>query len=136
MKIKKGLGSIPKSLAWIDSSDHETLQASEPIKEKKQQEQKRVAVAEKITKPIVGQSQEKTINVDEICSSFELNASTKGLPEGWTRATFILKQEINEKIKALAYWDRITVKEVLHEALTIYLQGKNVRAIPKKKELL
>ena len=63
------------------------------------------------------------------------NASLKGLPEGWTRATFIVKQDMNESLKALAYWERMTVKELLHDALMLYLHDKNVRSIPKKKNM-
>lgn len=57
----------------------------------------------------------------------------QGLPRGWTRATFIICSEYNDKIKAIAYWDRVTVKEVMHEALTAYLQDRKVRPIQKKK---
>lgn len=62
----------------------------------------------------------------------ETKSTQIGLPVGWTRATFIVDQRLHEKIKALAYWDRLTVKEVINEALAKYLQDKNIKPIPKK----
>ncbi len=59
-------------------------------------------------------------------------STEKGLQKGWTRATFIVDRTLNEKIKALAYWERLTVKEVVHEALCQYLQARKVKSIPKK----
>ncbi len=53
---------------------------------------------------------------------------TGGLKEGWTRATFILKKEHLEKIKAAAYWDRKKVKEVMDEALDAYFRRKRIRS--------
>ena len=66
----------------------------------------------------------------------EKNKTQKGLPTGWIRATFIVDQDLNEKVKALAYWDRLTVKEVVHEALSLYFQDKNVKPIPKRQSLI
>jgi hypothetical protein len=54
-------------------------------------------------------------------------SSDRGLREGWTRATFILRSDYLEKIKALAYWDRKQVKEVIDEALMEYLNGKKIK---------
>lgn len=34
MKNKKGLGSIPKSLSWINSNESESIVAPEPVKKK------------------------------------------------------------------------------------------------------
>jgi uncharacterized protein YnzC (UPF0291/DUF896 family) len=55
------------------------------------------------------------------------NASQKGLKDGWTRDTFILRKEYLEKIRALAYWERKKLKEVIDEALGSYLKGKKVK---------
>jgi len=49
-----------------------------------------------------------------------------GLHDGWTRATFILRKNHLEKLKALAYWERRTIKEVIDEALESYLKDKNI----------
>jgi len=60
-----------------------------------------------------------------------ITAAQKGLPEGWVRATFITREEYVEKLKAMAYWERRMLKEIVDEALSAYLQGKKVKAIPK-----
>ncbi len=59
-------------------------------------------------------------------------ASQKGLPEGWSRATFIVQDEHLVKIKALAYWERKQIKEVITEALSSYLADKDVEPIPER----
>ncbi len=53
--------------------------------------------------------------------------SQQGLKEGWTRATFILRKDHLQKIKSLSYWERKRIKEVLDEALKLYLKGKKAR---------
>ena len=63
------------------------------------------------------------------------NTTQAGLSSTWTRATFIVNKDLNEKIKAVAYWDRLTVKEVLHEALMEYLKGRSVKPVPNKRPL-
>jgi len=60
-----------------------------------------------------------------------ISTSEKGLQEGWTRNTFILRRDYLEKIKALAYWERKKVKEVVDEALGSYLKGKKIRPIKR-----
>jgi len=99
--MKKGLGSIPKGLAWINSK-------KELVKETPK-------------------------NSDALKSAHAKKTSQQGLVEGWTRATFIIKQNHCEKLKALAYWDRKTVKDVIDEALHAYLKSKKVKAIPAKR---
>lgn len=53
-------------------------------------------------------------------------SSQKGLQDGWSRATFILKKEYIDKLKALSYWERTTIKEIIDEALSGYLQDKDI----------
>jgi hypothetical protein len=60
--------------------------------------------------------------------------TSKGLRPGWTRATFIVKEETVQKLKAVAYWDRKELKRVVEEAFQVYLQGKDVRPIPPEAE--
>ena len=52
------------------------------------------------------------------------SASSKGLPEGWTRATFIVRQDLVHKVKRAAYWDRRQIKDIVTEALDAYLVDK------------
>ncbi len=56
-----------------------------------------------------------------------IKTSQKGLKNGWTRATFILRIAYLKKLKALAYWERKKVKEVVDEALGFYLKGKRMK---------
>lgn len=51
-------------------------------------------------------------------------SSQKGLQKGWSRATFILKKEYIDKLKALSYWERTTIKEIIDDALSSYLRNK------------
>jgi len=53
-----------------------------------------------------------------------IKTTQQGLQDGWTRATFILRKRHLEELKALAYWERKTIKEVMDEALGSYLKGK------------
>lgn len=55
------------------------------------------------------------------------NSSEKGLVNGWTRNTFILRKDYMEKIKALAYWERKRIVDVLDEALGSYLKTKKIK---------
>jgi hypothetical protein len=54
-----------------------------------------------------------------------IKTTQQGLQDGWTRATFILRKHHLEELKALAYWERKTIKEVVNEALGSYLKRKN-----------
>jgi len=63
-----------------------------------------------------------------------IHSSQRGLQDGWTRATFILKKNHLDKLKALAYWERKTIKEVMDEALGAYLEGRRIKPIKEKKE--
>jgi len=57
-------------------------------------------------------------------SVIDSSTSSKGLPEGWTRATFIVRQDLVSKVKRAAYWDRRQIKDLVTEALDAYLAGK------------
>jgi hypothetical protein len=64
-------------------------------------------------------------------------SSQEGTKENETRATFIVREDLLEKLKAIAYWDRVMIKEVintaLEEAVSKY-EKKNgdLKPIPKK----
>lgn len=77
---------------------------------------------------------EETLPTQELASL--QSTSQKGLPSGWTRATFIVDQELNEQLKAFSYWERVTVKEIVHVALKQFLQGREIKPIPQKRSLL
>lgn len=61
------------------------------------------------------------------------NAAKAGLRDGWTRATFIVREENLKKLKALAYWDRKGIKDILDEALQSYLKNKNLPSEPPQE---
>jgi uncharacterized protein (UPF0218 family) len=44
-------------------------------------------------------------------------SSQEGTKENETRATFIVGEELLDKLKAIAYWDRKLIKEVINSAL-------------------
>lgn len=64
-------------------------------------------------KPKVGRPR---TNFKEVTKSSEENTK-----EGETRATFIINKDLLEKLKGLSYWDRVTIKQVVHTALEEYL---------------
>jgi hypothetical protein len=59
------------------------------------------------------------INTREISKTSQV-----GTKAGETRATFIMNEEQLESVKAIAYWDRISIKEVLSQAIDDYLAKK------------
>ena len=64
-------------------------------------------------------------------------SSQEGTKENETRATFIVGEELLDKLKAIAYWDRKLIKEVINSALQEAVdryEKKNgdINPIPKK----
>lgn len=64
-------------------------------------------------------------------------SSQEGTKENETRATFIVNEELLEKLKAVAYWERRMIKEVIASALEEIVakyEKKNgpVKLMPKK----
>jgi hypothetical protein len=54
-----------------------------------------------------------------------------------TRATFIVNEDLLEKMKSLAYWDRVLIKDIVNSALEDYFaryEKKNgeIKEMPKK----
>ena len=64
-------------------------------------------------------------------------SSQEGTKENETRATFIVNEDLLEKLKAIAYWDRLLIKDVINTAFeeTISKHEKKhgaIKPIPKK----
>jgi hypothetical protein len=64
-------------------------------------------------------------------------SSQEGTKENETRATFIINEELLDKLKAIAYWERVLIKDVvntaLQDAVTKYEKKSGViNPIPKK----
>lgn len=67
----------------------------------------------------------------------EVASTKKGLKTDETRATFIVREDLLEKLKAIAYWERLNIKDVINEALDRYVgayerQNGELKDIPKK----
>jgi hypothetical protein len=85
----------------------------------------------KETKPKVGRPKTQ---FKEITKS-----SQEGTKEKETRATFIVNEDLLDKLKALAYWDRVLIKEVVNKSLEETIkkyEKKNgaIKPIPNKKK--
>lgn len=58
----------------------------------------------------------------------EISSTTQlGTLEGEARFTCILKEEHIDKIKALAYWERMQIKELFHDMLEHYFSQKGTK---------
>ena len=76
----------------------------------------------------VGRPKDKTKRTPE-------KSSQEGTKNNETRATFIVNEEMLEKLKNIAYWDRQMIKEVIGEALSLYIdkwERKNGKVKPRK----
>lgn len=56
-------------------------------------------------------------------------STQEGTKEGEERATFIVRIPLIEKIKAIAFWDRMQIKDVVHNALEAYLNQKGEKHV-------
>ena len=66
-------------------------------------------------------------------------SSQEGCKEAETRATFIVSEADLEKVKAVAYWERLQIKDVIGAALRDYVTQYEKRAgglkpIPKRQQ--
>ena len=64
-------------------------------------------------------------------------SSQEGTKEKETRATFIVNEELLDRLKAIAYWDRVLIKDVVNTALQDIVdkyEEKNgvIKPIPNK----
>ena len=67
-------------------------------------------------------------------SSREITKTSQiGTKEGYTRATFIVREDLLQKIKTLAYWERKEIKDVVEETLNSYLVGRDIKPMPQSK---
>ena len=68
-----------------------------------------------ITKSRAGR---KRTNLREVTKTSQL-----GTQEGWTRATFIVREDCLEKLKSLAFWERRNIKDVMDDVFSSYLKA-------------
>jgi hypothetical protein len=86
-----------------------------------------VEVGEEVVNPIDSeplsiQKQAIEETPSSIAAKKEINSVQRGLKPGETRATFIVQETALDKIKAVAYWDRCNIKEVINAAFEAYIK--------------
>jgi ACT domain-containing protein len=87
---------------------------------------------------LLGDQPEKPKRGRPVTQTKEITKSSQeGTKENETRATFIINEELLDKLKAIAYWDRVLIKDVVNTALqeTVAKYEKKsgaIKPIPKK----
>ena len=87
---------------------------------------------------LLGDQPEKPKRGRPVTQTKEITKSSQeGTKEKETRATFIVNEDLLEKLKAIAYWDRVLIKDVVNTALQEIVakyEKKNgdIKPIPKK----
>ena len=87
---------------------------------------------------LLGDTPETTKRGRPVVKTKEITkTSQQGTKEKETRATFIVNEELLEKLKAIAYWDRLLIKDLINTAFeeTISKHEKkhgNIKPIPTK----
>ncbi len=79
------------------------------------------------------EEQEDVVSPAKI-TDLSIPAAKRGLQEDLIRATFIIKQEHLEKIKACAYWERIQIKDVIEDMCEQFFENRKIRSIPQKQK--
>ena len=51
------------------------------------------------------------------------DTTEEGTKAGEKRATFIVREDLLEKVKAIAYWDRVKIKDVMDAAMDKHIQA-------------
>lgn len=87
---------------------------------------------------LLGDQPEKPKRGRPVTQTKEITKSSQeGTKENETRATFIINEELLDKLKAIAYWDRVLIKDVINTTLqegVAKYEKKNgdIKPIPKK----
>jgi hypothetical protein len=82
---------------------------------------------ETVKKPGRPKTQTKTIE----------KSSQEGTKANETRATFIVNEDALEKLKLIAYWERLLIKDVVNQALEKFIQeyeSKHGKVKPQPKK--
>lgn len=53
--------------------------------------------------------------------------------ENWIRTTVLIREATHAKVKAVGYWEGKGLKDIVDEALKLFLKGKKIKPLPKKK---
>ena len=87
---------------------------------------------------LLGNQPEKPKRGRPVTQTKEITKSSQeGTKESETRATFIVNEDLLEKVKAIAYWERELIKDTINRALqetvnSYIKKNKVLKAIPKK----
>lgn len=87
---------------------------------------------------LLGDNKEKPKRGRPKTSKREITKSSQeGTKVNETRATFIVNEETLEKLKAIAYWDRRLIKDVVNEAFNKAVESYeaekgDIKPVPKK----
>jgi hypothetical protein len=87
---------------------------------------------------LLGESAEAEMpTIKEKANRIITKTSQEGTKENETRATFIVNEELLEKVKAVAYWERMLLKDVINSAIEDSLakyvkKNGEIKAVPKK----
>ena len=87
---------------------------------------------------LLGNQPEKPKRGRPVTQTKEITKSSQeGTKENETRATFIINEELLDKLKAIAYWERVLIKDVINSSLvdTVAKYEKKsgaIKPIPKK----
>ena len=87
---------------------------------------------------LLGDQPEKPKRGRPVTQTKEITKSSQeGTKENETRATFIVNEDLLDKVKAIAYWERELIKDTINRALQIAVdsyikKNKVLKTIPKK----
>ncbi|MCD8423537.1 hypothetical protein [Tenacibaculum finnmarkense] len=86
---------------------------------------------------LLGDTEKRKVGRPKTSTKEITKSSQKGTKEKETRATFIVNEDLLEKLKAIAYWDRKLIKDVVNNALKENIdkyekKNGNIELIPKK----
>lgn len=130
--IKKGgLGTIPKGLEWIVNKSEPKIDLEHQAP-KEQESENTLPQSAPAPNEAVLQTHEEALPAKEHFTSFKENAhkaALVGLPPGFTRATFIIKQEHIDRLKALAFVRKMAIKDVVDEIMISFLKDTDVESI-------
>jgi len=86
---------------------------------------------------VLGEDKAPEVTKRETTKRGITKTSQIGTKPNETRATFIVNEDILEDLKALAWYERKTIKQVLNEALQGYIKNikniKHVKTLYKKR---
>lgn len=89
-------------------------------------------------KDLLGDNKPKVGRPKDLSKRKPEKSSQEGTKNNETRATFIVNEDLLEKVKALAYWEREQIKQTIDKALQGYVdkyekKSGDIKPIPKNK---